>query len=181
MANALSSNDKFPRLKSDVKNVKTSNELLFQRLKPAIWVLLEEGIKVVIVTLGSNGVFLCLRAIDGVKRRNTLENNPFSFSKKLFEAVNISCPSNKILGTPKSKGNYYMAIHFPALPASVVTVVGAGDCLVGGTIASICSGLDIMQSVAVGMAAAKGAVETESTVPEEYQLNRVAGILIFIL
>lgn len=181
MANALSSEDRFSPLQRDAKNAKSSIESLFQRLKPAIWVLLEEGIKVVIVTLGSNGVLLCLKAIDGVKKPDTLENSPFSLSRKLFEAVNISCPSNKILGTPISKGNYYIALHFPALPASVVTVVGAGDCLVGGTIASICSGLDIMQSLAVGMAAAKGAVETESTVPKEYQLHRIAGTLVFLL
>ncbi|XP_057782965.1 pseudouridine kinase isoform X2 [Salvia miltiorrhiza] len=172
MANALSSGDKFLPVQKDGKTVRTSIKSLFEKLKPAIWVLLEEGIKVVLVTLGSHGVFLCFKAIDGVKKRNPCKNSPYS--RKLYEAVNLSCPQDGILGTPKSKGNYYVAIHFPALPASVVTLVGAGDCLVGGTLASICVGLDIMQSVAAGMASAKGAIETESTVPAKYELSRIA-------
>ncbi|KAH6819791.1 hypothetical protein C2S53_010174 [Perilla frutescens var. hirtella] len=174
MANALSSGDKLLPVQRGGNSVGTSVESLFQRLKPAIWVLLEEGIKVVVVTLGPDGVFLCVNAINGVQKHVALENKSFSFSRKLYEAVNISCPPNRILDAPKSQGNYYMAIHFPALPASVVRLVGAGDCLVGGTIASTCAGLDIMQSVAVGMAAAKGAVETESNVPAEFELTKIA-------
>ncbi|XP_042044957.1 pseudouridine kinase-like isoform X1 [Salvia splendens] len=174
MANALSSSDKFLPVQRDGKSARTSIKSLFERLKPAIWVLLEEGIKVVLVTLGPHGVFLCFKAVDGIKKHDPSKNSPFSFSRKLYEAVNVSFPPDRILGTPKSKGNYYVAVHFPALPASVVTLVGAGDCLVGGMLASVCVGLDIMQSVAVGMAAAKGAVETESTVPVEYQLARIA-------
>ncbi|XP_041995275.1 pseudouridine kinase-like isoform X2 [Salvia splendens] len=174
MANALSSSDRFLPVQKDGKSDRTSIKSLFERLKPAIWVLLEEGIKVVLVTLGPHGVFLCFKAVDGIKKHDSSKNSPFSFSRKLYEVVNVSCPPDRILGTPTSKGNYYVTVHFPALPASVVTLVGAGDCLVGGTLASVCAGLDIMQSIAVGMAAAKGAVETESTVPVEYQLARIA-------
>lgn len=179
MANALCSGNKFLPFQRDENSVGTSIESLFQRLKPAIWVLLDEGIKVVVVTLGPDGIFLCFNAINGVKKHDALENKPFSFSRKLYEAVNISCPLDRIFGAPKSMGNYYTAIHFPALPASIVSLVGAGDCLVGGTLASTCAGLDILQSVAVGMATAKGAVETESNVPAEYELTRIAGTLVF--
>ncbi|KAK1311986.1 hypothetical protein QJS10_CPA07g01035 [Acorus calamus] len=47
----------------------------------------------------------------------------------------------------------------------VASLTGAGDCLVGGTLASVCAGLDILQSLAVGIAVAKIAVEIESNVP----------------
>lgn len=178
MANALSHEDNFLPIQKDSGG---SIELLFQLLKPAIWVLLEKGIRVVLVTLGPRGIFLCFKAINGVKKCDPVKSEPFSFSRKLYETINISCPPNTILGAPLSKGNYYTAIHFSAVSASVVRLTGAGDCLVGGTVASICAGLDIMQSVAVGIAAAKGAVETESNVPAEFELTKVAGILVCIL
>ena len=62
------------------------------------------------------------------------------------------------------------AVHFPALPASVVRPTRAGDCLIGGMLASICAGLNLMQSVAVGIAAAKAAVEAETSVPTAFSL-----------
>ncbi|KAG8368265.1 hypothetical protein BUALT_Bualt15G0027300 [Buddleja alternifolia] len=174
MANALSSEDKFLPIQRNYGSVKPSIESLFQMLKPAIWVLLEKGIRVVLVTLGPDGVFLCFKALHGVKKCNFTKNKPSSFSRKLYEAINLSCPPNRILGDPKSRASHYIAVHFPALPASVVRLTGAGDCLVGGTIASICASLDIMQSVAVGIAAAKRAVETETNIPADYELTKIA-------
>ncbi|KAL0292982.1 UNVERIFIED_CONTAM: putative pentatricopeptide repeat-containing protein [Sesamum radiatum] len=56
----------------------------------------------------------------------------------------------------------------------VVRLTGAGDCLVGGAVASICAGLDIMQSLAVDIASVKGAVETETNVPAEYELTKIS-------
>ena len=69
-----------------------------------------------------------------------------------------------------------VAVHFPALPASVVRLTGAGDCLVGGMLASICVGLNLMPSVAVGIAAAKAAVEAETSVPNAFSLASIAGM-----
>ncbi|KAJ0076986.1 hypothetical protein Patl1_36346 [Pistacia atlantica] len=71
-------------------------------------------------------------------------------------------------------GSQFFAMHIPALPASVVRLPGAGDCLVGGTLASVCAGLDVIQSVAVGIAAAKAAVEAETNVPSEFSLTAIA-------
>ncbi|KAJ6368632.1 hypothetical protein OIU78_001083 [Salix suchowensis] len=71
------------------------------------------------------------------------------------------------------RSSHLFSVHFPALPASVVRLTGAGDCLVGGTLASLCSGLDIMQSIAVGIAAAKFAVEGEVNVPSEFSLDTI--------
>ncbi|KAK4437789.1 putative sugar kinase YeiI [Sesamum alatum] len=174
MANALSSGDKFLPIQRDCGSVKLSVDSLFRALKPAIWVLLEKGIRVVIVTLGADGLFLCFKHTHGVDKRDLIKKRRSSFSRKLYEAINVSCPPGRILGAPNSKGSYYIAMHFPALSASVVRLTGAGDCLVGGAVASICAGLDIMQSLAVGIAAAKGAVETETNVPAEYELTKIS-------
>ncbi|KZV17746.1 pentatricopeptide repeat-containing protein mitochondrial-like [Dorcoceras hygrometricum] len=175
MANALSSGNKFSALERNFLSSTYSTESLFQRLKPPIWVLLERGIQVVIVTLGSNGVFLCFKAMHGVDKHDFVKRKSFSSCRKLYETVNLSCPPSRTLNTSRPRGGYCMAIHFPAISASVVRLTGGGDCFVGGTIASLCSGLDIMQSVAVGIAAARGAVESESNVPAEYDLTKVAG------
>ncbi|XP_073155596.1 pseudouridine kinase isoform X2 [Henckelia pumila] len=173
MANALSSGNKFSPIERDILS-SCSMESLFQMLKPPIWVLLEKGIQVVIVTLGSNGVFLCLKAMHGAEKHDFVKRKSFSLCRKLYETVNLSCPPSRTLNTSRPSGIHYIAIHFPALPASVVRLTGGGDCFVGGTIASICSGLDIMQSVAVGIAAARRAVESESNVPAEFDLTKVA-------
>ena len=42
-----------------------------------------------------------------------------------------------------------------------VRLTGAGDCLVGGKLASICARLNFMPSVAFGIAAARAAVKAE--------------------
>ncbi|GFY95091.1 pfkB-like carbohydrate kinase family protein [Actinidia rufa] len=52
----------------------------------------------------------------------------------------------------------------------VVRLTGAGDCLVGAALACICAGLDVIQSLAVGIAAAKAAVEAETNVPPEFNM-----------
>ena len=67
-------------------------------------------------------------------------------------------------------------VHFPALPASVVRPTRAGDCLIGGMLASICAGLNLMQSVAVGIAAAKAAVEAGTSVPTAFSLASIVGM-----
>ncbi|KAK9942436.1 hypothetical protein M0R45_008103 [Rubus argutus] len=143
MANALSGGNMFCPIERKSSTSKCSIEKLFHMLKPAVWVLLDNGIKIVIVTLGSDGVFLCSKGGPSLMR----------------DSGRSSC---------------LYAVHFPALPASVVRLTGAGDCLVGGTISSLCAGLDIMQSVAVGIAASKAAVESETNVPCTFNLAAIA-------
>ncbi|KAA3462989.1 putative sugar kinase YeiI isoform X2 [Gossypium australe] len=67
----------------------------------------------------------------------------------------------------------FLAMHCPALPASVVRLTGAGDCLVGGMLASLSIGLDMMQSVAIGIAATKALVEVDSNVPSQLSLPTI--------
>ncbi|KAJ9135550.1 hypothetical protein P3X46_032720 [Hevea brasiliensis] len=176
MANALSCGNTFHPVEKDNCR-KCSTESLFQMLKPAILVLLEKGIKIVVVTLGADGVFLCSKEPNFM--RSSLERTKrYGFTGWLYDIVASSCPSNKFFGAMQGQGSSHLfAVHFPALPASVVRLTGAGDCLVGGTLASLCEGLDIMQSVAVGMAVAKHTVEAETNVPSSFSLASIAGLV----
>ncbi|XP_061977121.1 pseudouridine kinase isoform X3 [Populus nigra] len=172
MANALSHENMFRQIEMD-SNSRCSVESLFQFLKPAILVLLEKGIKIVAVTLGADGVFLCSRG-PNVVRFSLDRTKKYGFSGQLYDKVVSSCPSSRFSGALQiERSSHLFSVHFPALPASVARLTGAGDCLVGGTLASLCSGLDIMQSIAVGIAAAKSAVEGEANVPSEFSLATI--------
>eukprot|EP00897_Mesotaenium_endlicherianum_P010215 jgi/Mesen1/9221/ME000591S08539 len=57
------------------------------------------------------------------------------------------------------------SIYFPALPARVVNTSGAGDSLVGGTLAGLVAGRKILPAVALGLAAARSTVQSEMNVP----------------
>lgn len=175
MANALSGSDEFHPLKeSQKKNISVLS--LFQMLKPAIWVLLEKGIKVVLVTFGSNGVFLCNKGWPRQFKMPAEKTNQCGFRGQLFKTVMQKCPPSRYSGFSElDRSSHLFAVHFPSLPASVVRLTGAGDCLVGGTLTSICAGLDIMQSVSVGIAVAKAVVEVEANVPSTFSLSAITG------
>ncbi|XP_029128755.1 uncharacterized protein LOC109806642 isoform X3 [Cajanus cajan] len=174
MANALSGSDVFHPLKENhKKNISVIS--LFQMLKPAIWVLLEKGIRVVLVTLGSNGVFLCKKGGPSHFKMPTEKTNRCGFDGQLYRTIMEKCPPSRYSGFSElDRSSLLFAVHFPTLPASVVRLTGAGDCLVGGTLTSICVGLDIMQSVSVGIAVAKAAVEVEANVPSTFSLSAIA-------
>ena len=56
--------------------------------------------------------------------------------------------------------------HFPALPANVISLVGAGDALVAGCCSALLAdGDDVEKAVSVGVAASRRAVETNANVP----------------
>ncbi|GJX67432.1 pseudouridine kinase [Tanacetum coccineum] len=174
MANALSDKDIFFPIQKDGIPVTS----LFQQLKSAIWVLLEKGIKVVILTLGSKGVLLCSKHhlnFQNIGPNRTIKSH--NIGQKLHEIINQVCPSDRLFsGLKESSRSSPFVVHFPAvLSSSVVRLTGAGDCLVGGSIASFCVGLDLMQSIAVGIAAAKATVEVEANVPTEYSLEQITA------
>ncbi|XP_057420154.1 pseudouridine kinase isoform X2 [Lotus japonicus] len=176
MANALSGSDVFRPLKENHNKDNFSTLSLFQMLKPAVWVLLEKGIKVVLVTLGSNGVFLCSKGGPSCFKVPVEKTNQGGFGGQLYKTVMQKCPPNSYsVFSELERSSHVFAVHFPSLPASVVRLTGAGDCLVGGILTSICAGLDIMQSVSVGTAVAKAAVEVEANVPSAFNLAAIAG------
>ncbi|KAL2927218.1 Pseudouridine kinase [Bienertia sinuspersici] len=107
-----------------------------------------KGIKYVLVTLGPDGAFLCSRGGPSDLKQCLNGSKKMDGKRELFDMRRLSLS----------------VVHFPALPATVGRVSGAGDCLVGGSVASLCSGLNVMQSVAVGVAAAKAAIEADTNV-----------------
>lgn len=170
MANALCAGNSFHPFKSEEN--KLSPEHIFRALKPAILVLLENGIKVVIVTLGSNGALLCSK---GNPKKALNINRKFPKSGEIFKRVQSICSPNRFSESGSSNSSSPFAIYFPTLPAKVKKLTGAGDCLVGGTIASLSDGLDLIQSLAVGIASAKAAVESDDNVPPEFKLHLISG------
>ncbi|KAJ1397123.1 Ribokinase-like [Sesbania bispinosa] len=175
MANALSGGDGFHPLKENHNKSNLSTASLFQMLKPAVLVLLEKGIKVVLVTLGSNGAFLCSKGGPSCFKIPIEKTNRCGFVGQLYKTVMQMCPPNCYSGFLElDRSSRLFAVHFPSLPASVVRLTGAGDCLVGGILTSICAGLDIMQSVSVGIAVAKAVVEVEANVPSAFSLAAIA-------
>ncbi|KAF4349651.1 hypothetical protein F8388_019611 [Cannabis sativa] len=169
MANALTGGSEFSFSPFESDNI----ESLLQRLKPAIRVLLKNGIKFVVVTLGSKGMLLCS---NGEPRFTSVDHEGYKQDvtrRKLYKTVASACPRKLFSDCAKSE-TLLFAIHLPALPASVVRLTGAGDCLVGGTLSSICAGLDVIQSLAVGIAASKAAVEAEANVPNVLDLASIA-------
>ncbi|KAL2927476.1 Pseudouridine kinase [Bienertia sinuspersici] len=176
MANSLSNDNRFRPIQKDQDKTKNSIESIFKELKPAILLLLKKGIKYVLVTLGPDGAFLCSRGGPSDLKQCLNGSKKMDGKRELFDMVNSKCPANQYLYSTPNRGGFRLSVvHFPALPATVGRVSGAGDCLVGGSVASLCSGLNVMQSVAVGVAAAKAAIEADTNVPRIYNLSAVAG------
>ncbi|KAL1188684.1 Pseudouridine kinase [Cardamine amara subsp. amara] len=169
MANALCAKNLFHPFKSE--ETKLSPEDIFRALKPAIWILLENGIKVVIVTLGSNGALLCSK---GNPKKAVNITRKLPKSGKIFKRVQFLCSVNRFSEVGLSHSPSLFAMHFPTIPAKVKKLTGAGDCLVGGTVASLSDGLDIIQSLAVGIASAKAAVESDDNVPPKFNLDLIS-------
>jgi len=62
MANVLSSGEEFRAMLLNITKMKEQSvDSSFNMLKPAIRLLLEKGIKLLVVTFGPGGVFICLR------------------------------------------------------------------------------------------------------------------------
>ncbi|KAK3420824.1 hypothetical protein EUGRSUZ_G01900 [Eucalyptus grandis] len=144
-------------------------------LKPAIVLLLENGIKIVVVTIGARGVFLCSKEGSILTRAVVEKPQCLGISSELHKLISSDCPSQKFHDAKHIEGTSRLfALHLPGLPASVKKLTGAGDCLVGATLASICEGLNIIQAISVGIAAAKATVEADSNVPLTFDLVGVA-------
>lgn len=166
MANSLLPEKEFKFHLDPTGSKMHSVESLFQMLKPAISFVLCKGIKCLVVTLGQAGVFLCFREWPQSEVQDPKSSKLASLSRMPHVIVNEG-----------ELGVEFHAYHFPALNASVANPTGAGDCLVAGVIASICSGFDLMQSVAIGIAVAKVSVESKTNVPAEFNMKNLAGLL----
>lgn len=176
MANALSPSVKYNLRKLDqCKDKAEAVKYLFEMLSPAMFFLLEKGMKLLIVTLGTNGVFICCKThTNFMNDQRKCQQMPFS--TQLLERLDGCFSSNTPLNFRKSTSGTCV-FHLPAMPASVVSLVGAGDCLIGGVLSALCGGLDFMRSVAVGVAIAKASVESEANIPDSFSAASVSGLL----
>ncbi|XBJ24135.1 hypothetical protein VPH35_002079 [Triticum aestivum] len=174
MANALSTPGKYNFVKLEqCSNKAESVDYLFEMLSPAMFFLLEKGIKLLLVTLGSNGVFICCREhVNFMKDPKRCKVTPFS--TQLLEKLEGCSLSSMPVNLSREGSSRTCVFHLPATSASVVSLTGAGDCLVGGFLSSLCGGLDIMQSVAVGIAVAKASVESEANIPANFSAASIA-------
>ncbi|KAK8933740.1 hypothetical protein KSP39_PZI015326 [Platanthera zijinensis] len=174
MANALSSGEQFNSAPRGTHSIQS----LFNLLGPAIQLLMKKGIKLLVVTLGEDGLFLCFReAADFTARIAKSREDSVYQNRKLYDLVDKYCPSQlheSLLSLERVNSQEPCVVHFPALGASVVSLTGAGDCLVGGILSSLCSGLDIIRSTAVGVAMARAAVEAFDNVPRDISLIGIA-------
>ncbi|KAL6619968.1 hypothetical protein ACP70R_035107 [Stipagrostis hirtigluma subsp. patula] len=174
MANALSPSVKYEFHKIEERNDKAESvEYMFEMLSPPMFFLLEKGIKLLIVTLGSNGVFICCKEhtnfiIDQRKCKQT------PFSAQLLEKLDGCFSSNSPVDLCGENSSRTCVFHLPAISASVISLTGAGDCLVGGVLSALCGGMDIIRSVAVGVAIAKASVESEANIPDNISAASVA-------
>ncbi|GJN15170.1 hypothetical protein PR202_gb02064 [Eleusine coracana subsp. coracana] len=174
MANALSPSVKYNFHKMDqCKDKAETVEHLFEMLRLPMFFLLEKGIKLLIVTLGSKGVFLCWkRHINFMNNQHKCKHTPFS--TQLLEKLDGCFASETHVNLYRESSSRTCVFHLPAISASVVSLVGAGDCLVAGVLSALCGGLDFMPSVAVGVAIAKASVESETNIPDTISAGSVA-------
>ncbi|KAI3429035.1 PfkB domain-containing protein [Psidium guajava] len=150
-------------------------ESLIKMLIPAIILLLEKGVKIVVVTIGARGIFLCSKEGSILTRAVVEKPQPLGITSELHRLISSDFPLHKFHAARQIEGtSHFFALHLPGLPASVKKLTGAGDCLVGATLASICEGSNIIQAISVGIAAAKATVEADLNVPSTFDLIGVA-------
>lgn len=64
------------------------------------------------------------------------------------------------------RGGAIRLAHVPALPVKVASLVGAGDCFVGGAVSRLSRGSDPVEALLAGVAAATCSVQSLQNVPE---------------
>ncbi|KAG7670718.1 hypothetical protein KSW81_004153 [Nannochloris sp. 'desiccata'] len=124
----------------NLKEARGGSEIgkLLQTARPLVQLVLEEGLKNVLLTLGSLGAALC-----------TLSKDKSSI----------------------------IVHHAPALPATIVNCSGAGDCLVAGFLHELTRANDPVCALAMGVAAAKHAVQCDSNVPANLSASELAVLI----
>ncbi|KAH7284100.1 hypothetical protein KP509_34G039600 [Ceratopteris richardii] len=131
------------------QNCSNNVQSILSILEVHIQKLLDDGIMFIVLTLGALGVVLCwhgTQTLSGNEKLSELKGNH-------IQTLNKPIPSNVCY------------VHFPALPASVVSVSGAGDCFVAGVLATLCGHRGLYESIAFGIAVARHAVQSEMNVP----------------
>ncbi|MCO5597732.1 hypothetical protein L7F22_051813 [Adiantum nelumboides] len=137
-----------PEISAELLDGSKDLQSILSLLQVPIIRLLERGIKFIVLTLGGLGVVLCSKfcsaTVDSVCLAETTGN------QDAYLSDGVCC------------------VHFPALPASIVSLSGAGDCFVGGVLAALCTQQSLHASMAFGSAAARHAIQSELNVPSNF-------------
>jgi len=115
------------------------------RMRHCIKALLDTGLAFIILTMGSHGAVLC--------------SSPSSNRRSVNRSPLPSYNNNH----NKSETEIRF-LHFPALPATISNLSGAGDCLVAGTMVALSLNEDVSSALAFGVSASKWAVEADVNV-----------------
>ncbi|KAB1224384.1 hypothetical protein CJ030_MR2G019407 [Morella rubra] len=112
MANALSGANAFPPIERE----NNSTESLFQKLKPEIWLLLDKGVRIVVVTLGAHGELLCSNGGPIFLRANLEKTKPFGSCGQLYKIVMSSCPPQSYSATNSERDSHNLIFSLCIFP-----------------------------------------------------------------
>jgi sugar/nucleoside kinase (ribokinase family) len=90
-------------------------------------------------------------------------------------------PALKLIVTAGGDGCYLHdggeLLHVPCIPAPVVSTAGAGDALLGGTVAALINGKNFREAVKYGTVVARFAVLSPHTIAGEVSLEKVENFI----
>jgi sugar/nucleoside kinase (ribokinase family) len=134
-------------------------------------VMLHEGVRYVVLTLGAMGVLLSSRAGASTGSSRGGDGNGGgegggggADERDLRGGSGSDAPAAATAAATTMPFTVFYR-HFPALPARVSSLVGAGDSLVAGCCAALLAGSSVEVAVAMGVAASRRAIETTANVP----------------
>eukprot|EP00249_Psilotum_nudum_P023178 c28775_g1_i1 orf=333-1307(+) len=168
------------------ENNKTTIDNVVQYLRQYVHVLLESGVKNIALTLGKYGIVLCSRDPWRLPKLLHMGQNMHN-QMHLLKLSSATVPGHMFCKESGLERHHNQQncnqrfpartvyIHFPALPACIVNLSGAGDCFVAGVLAALCMHKDVCSSMAYGVAAAKQAVESELNVPLQMPQDVLTG------
>ena len=95
-------------------------------------------------------------------------------------ALTLGAAGVVVSWAPDGDASRAVHAHVPAFPVTPVSLVGAGDAFVGGTVAALARGLDALDAAARGAACASLACERRDaalTNVDEGEISRRAAIV----
>ncbi|CAK9262133.1 unnamed protein product [Sphagnum jensenii] len=156
------------------------------KLRHFVQILLGAGLKYIVLTLGSHGAVLCSANQPSLSSQFTSDNLKENMEQQRNASIfnhEMTADDGSNVCTPVDRESNLQVtyLQFPALPASIVNLSGAGDCLVAGALVALSAGSDVATALAHGVSAAKWAVESQSNVPPQLSHTLVSASIKQIL
>jgi fructose-1-phosphate kinase PfkB-like protein len=167
------------------ENLEISNDL--DSIKRQGMHLLRAGVGHVIVTMGPEGAFLLYRKPKKkIQNHNPIQNQNhnqnLNKNKQQQQQQQQKFQEEKNNNIDEEEFDYFMYHFKPNVSTNVVSVTGAGDCLVGGVVWALLTQRQsneislserLIESLPYGMAAAKFTVESEAAVSPKISAGTV--------